>query len=205
MYESGFYKSNTLQKPPLELIYEYPDENKNIHIFQSGAHCIRGLIVDRQSEYNVSLTASCLMKGSVYIFSFTNYDGVEKAIIYHATSTGPRYAEWIASQIAGETDLSKVSIIIATPADDKNCIDSGEDLMDITTNYSEYLLRMGFEGKIKVLFGNDAYSINSQGKHGLPHHFDDLAFIKTTKPDVSFPVHDQEQRDNNSKSSCLLL
>ncbi|WP_193786753.1 hypothetical protein [Legionella moravica] len=194
-----------MAKPSLELIYEDPRSNKRILIWEVDTVCIRGLVIDRQSEHTVSLCAVSLITCSAYIFSFTNYAGVEKAIIYQATSPGPKYAGWIASQIATETDLSTVSIIIATPADEVSCADSGTDLTDINDIHSSYLYRVGFTGKVQVLFGNSSYTINSKGKHGCEKLLNELVFLKPTRIEACTNTLEDERSLDEKKTSCLLL
>ncbi|MBL7478980.1 hypothetical protein [Legionella bononiensis] len=201
MYETGFYKRRPLEKPSLDLCFEHPDKNKLVMITELKSSCIRGVVINRQSEHTITLTAVPLITCSAYIFSFTNYDGVEKAIIYHATSPGPRYAGWIASQIKSETDLSTVSIIIATPGNPSR----HPDLNEIGDIHSEYLHSVGFTSKIQILFDCDRYMINNKGKHGVEKFEHDLVFHKVPHLEecTEYPVKEHILDENTC--SCLLL
>lgn len=205
VYELGFYKSEPLVKPSLELIFEYPSGNKTLIISERPSCCIRGVIINQQTEHTVTLIAEPLISCSAYIFSFTNYDGVEKAIIYHATSCGPRFAQWIASQIASETDLSTVSIIIATPGDGVINLASNPDYIDIKETYLEYLSSIGFTSAPQILFGCTNYKINSKGKHGDEKCIHDLVFNSPKRLEVYSIFEKEEQSQDEKECTCFLL
>ncbi|KTD51139.1 Uncharacterised protein [Legionella quateirensis] len=205
VYELRFYKSGYLVKPSIDLSFEYPVKDNYYYIGERDTDCIRGLIIDRHSKHTVTLLALPLITCSAYIFSFSNYDGVEKAIIYHTTSIGPKHAGWIASQIASETDLSTVSIIIATPADDLINPDSGANLIDISEDHSVYLQKVGFTGKVQILFGCNNYIINSKGKHGCGKCTYDLVFHKATRFEAYADHQEEEQGLDENQCTCLLL
>lgn len=166
-----------------------------------GERQIRGLIIDRDNPLVVTFRACPLISCNAYIFSFTTYEGLEKAIIYHATTVGPVRIGWIKEQIAHETDLSTVSIIIATPGSDLLPVCVAEDMNSISNEHWEKLDQLGFTNKIQVLFNCSHYAINSQGKHGQSICKSNLIFNKLPQPALSA---DSEQ-DRQGVSACLLL
>ena len=159
---------------------------------------IFGLIVDRNSKFVVTLRAMTLISCSAYIFSYTTRDGVEKVIIYHARQGSPVYVKEIAAQIASETDLSTVSIIIATAGNDAIPHQVSHDMRDIGQINWE---RFGFTNKIQILFGNTIYSVNSRGQHGILACKSHLIFNTLPKSNIKAePVSDEK-----TASACSLL
>ncbi|CAM2986558.1 hypothetical protein [Legionella worsleiensis] len=209
MYESGFYKSEAMLKPYSELKFERAVGTSLIIISERPAHCILGLVIDRQSDYTLTLAAIPLVTCSAYIFSFTNYDGVEKAIIYHATSCGPRFVEWIASQIASETDLSSVSIIIATPGKGGSNLGRNlgrnPDYIDLNEKHLGRLFNVGFTSTPQILFDCSHYKITSKGKHGVDKDIADLVFNKVTRPVASAAKQSEASVHDEQRCSCFFL
>ncbi|WP_187356854.1 hypothetical protein [Legionella geestiana] len=144
------------------LTFEKPSETKTLIIPEQG---IGGLVINRESPHVITLMAAPVITCCLYIFSFKTFSGSEKAIICHVTSTGlpeTRY-QWIASQLRKETDLSLVSVIIASPGGKDRTSSIRADMAVISGKYAPLLQNVGLTGKITVLFGCDACEINSRG------------------------------------------
>lgn len=192
--------------------YETPSDTKT-HVIPEQES--RGLIICRESPHVLTLMVAPLMTCSAYIFSFKTFKGTEKAFISHVTSPGPSQSLClsIASQLRKETDLSLVSIIIATPGGKERASSIRKDMADISEKHVHSLQNAGLTGKITVLFECDTCEINSNGIFRTytitdrKTHLADLVFKSRKSVAASHASQDIKPPEvpEHHQSTCLIL